>query len=358
VPAVRPGAPSEAATVAQLSWRVVALGPVIALVTMLAALLATDAAGVSVRDPGHGASERLIWTAILVAGLAVVDILVAAARSARRPIPTLGALREARQTRWTAARVGAVGVALVSFYATHLAYRNLKSVVPLLRPGDVFDRQLGALDRTLFLGNRPGEVLHSLLGTDVAAHALSAGYMLYFASIPVLLALALVLAPPPAGVVYAAALALTCALGAAGYFLLPSIGPFHAEPAVFGGLPATPAGHLQDALIHRRSAYLLDHSGPRALQGIGAFPSLHVAIWCTSALSAHLFRLPRLVRAVLWAMTALTVIATVYFGWHFLLDDIGGVAIAVMAVGLARALTGFRVERPVPRLRTRTAEAA
>jgi membrane-associated phospholipid phosphatase len=358
VTVVRTGAPPEVAPAAQLSRRVVVLGPVVAVVTLLAALVATDAAGVSVRDPAHGAYERLVMTAILVAGLAVLDILIAATRTARRPIPTLGALRRARQTRWTVARVGVVGVALVSFYATHMAYRNLKSVVPLLRPGDLFDRQLGALDRTLFLGHRPGVVLHSLLGTDLSAHALSAVYMLYFASIPVLLALALVFAPHPAGVVYAAALALNCALGAAGYFLLPSIGPFHTDPGVFAGLPATPAGHLQDVLIHRRSVYLLDHSGPRAFQGIGAFPSLHVSIWFTSALSAHVFRLPRLIRAVLWALTALTAVATIYFGWHFLLDDVGGAAIAVASVGLALALTGFRVGRPLPRLRTPTAEAA
>ena len=45
-----------------------------------------------------------------------------------------------------------VGTALVSFYATYFAYRNLKSVVPLLRPDELFDRQLadwrpGALRR-------------------------------------------------------------------------------------------------------------------------------------------------------------------------------------------------------------------
>jgi membrane-associated phospholipid phosphatase len=36
-----------------------------------------------------------------------------------------------------------------------------------------------------------------------------------------------------------------------------------------------------------------------------------------------------------------TVLSTVYFGWHYLLDDIGGAVIAVMALALARMLTGF-----------------
>jgi hypothetical protein len=41
----------------------------------------------------------------------------------------------------------AVASALVSFYVTYLAYRNLKSILPLLRPGELFDRQLADADR-------------------------------------------------------------------------------------------------------------------------------------------------------------------------------------------------------------------
>jgi hypothetical protein len=35
------------------------------------------------------------------------------------------------------------------------------------------------------------------------------------------------------------------------------------------------------------------------------------------------------------------VLATVYFGWHYVADDIGGAAIAAAAIVMARALTGF-----------------
>ena len=58
------------------------------------------------------------------------------------------------------ARLGVVALALVSFYVTYFAYRNLKSVVPLLRPDELYDRGLGELDRSLF-GHDPAALLHA-----------------------------------------------------------------------------------------------------------------------------------------------------------------------------------------------------
>ena len=78
----------------------------------------------------------------------------------------------------------AVGGALISFYATYMAYRNLKSIVPLLRPDDLFDRQLADLDRGLFAGNDPAELLHALLGTGVPTHVLSAAYVAFIVFLP------------------------------------------------------------------------------------------------------------------------------------------------------------------------------
>jgi membrane-associated phospholipid phosphatase len=49
------------------------------------------------------------------------------------------------------------------------------------------------------------------------------------------------------------------------------------------------------------------------------------------------------------------VLSTIYFGWHYILDDLAGAVIAVMALAFARALTGFRLspaQREVPALAT------
>jgi hypothetical protein len=316
-------------------WRAVAAGPAVAAIALVAALIATAAAGVPLRDPGGVSVARFLSAATLVGVLVVLD---AAFRGGRR--------------RWTAARVVAVASALVSFYVTYLAYRNLKSVVPLLRPDELFDRRLAELDRNLFAGNDPAALLHSLLGSGFSAHALSAVYEAFFLFIPVALAFALVILPDlRAGLFLTTALALNWVLAAGSYFVLPSLGPIYAEPADFAQLPVTGVSRLQDALINARVEFLRDPSAAGGAQSIGAFASLHVSIFFTAALATHLLGLGRYVKIGVWALFALTVAATIYFGWHYVLDDVAGMAIAVTALALARAIVGIdlRTARlPVP----------
>ena len=59
------------------------------------------------------------------------------------PVHAGTALVAVRREHWTLHRWLAVTGAIVAFYVTYLAYRNLKSMVPLLRPGDLFDGAAG-----------------------------------------------------------------------------------------------------------------------------------------------------------------------------------------------------------------------
>jgi len=76
-------------------------------------------------------------------------------------------------------------------------------------------------------------------------------------------------------------------------------------------------------------------------QSIGAFSSLHVSIFFTAALTAHLLGLARSLRIAAWVLFGLTVAATIYLGWHYVVDDLGGLVIGVLAIAMARALTGL-----------------
>jgi len=76
------------------------------------------------------------------------------------------------------------------------------------------------------------------------------------------------------------------------------------------------------------------------VQSIAAFASLHVSIILTAALLGQILLRSIAVRAVLWAFFTLTCTATIYFGWHYVLDDVGGVAIALVSVLLAGWGTG------------------
>jgi hypothetical protein len=326
---------------ASLRGRMLLAGPLVALVSMVAALLTVNAAGLPLRDPDGVAGRRLLLVFALVGVLVLIDVTVRAGRLTGTWRPSPAVLREVRRERWTRRRGIAVAAALMSFYVSYLAYRNLKSVVPVLRPGDLFDRQLGDVDRALFLGNDPATLMHDLFGTGIATHAMSASYMLFFVFIPGTLALALVFSPNlQAGLFYATAQSLNWLLGAASYFLLPALGPIYAQPSLFSDLPSTGVGNLQELLLDQRVEFLRDPVAGTA-QSIAAFSSLHVSIFFTGVLAAHLLGLSRTVRVAAWGMLVLTVAATIFLGWHYVVDDIGGVVLAALAVLMARALTGL-----------------
>jgi membrane-associated phospholipid phosphatase len=323
--------------------RMLIAGPAVAAVSVIAALLATDAARLPLRDPDHVAGRRLVLVLCLVAVLVVLDVAVRAGRGSRRLRPSWASMQRVRRERWTLGRGVAVASALVSFYVTYLAYRNLKSVVPLLRPGELFDRQLADLDRDLFGGHDPAVLLHVLLGTGTAAHVLSAGYMLLFAFIPATLAVGLVFSRDlQAGLFYTTAQSINWLLGAGSYFLLPSLGPVYTEPAAFANLPVSAVTQLQGVLLDQRVEFLRDPAAGTA-QSIAAFCSLHVSIFFTAALAVHLLRLGRRVKIGAWVLLAVTIASTVYLGWHYVLDDIGGLILGAIAIALACVLTGFDV---------------
>ncbi len=326
------------------SRRSVAAGPLVALVTLVAALVATQMAAVPFRDPDHVAAKYLILVGFAVGLMVLVDIAVRAGHRAGTSRPSLEAMRAVRRERWHWYRGLAVGSALVSFYVSYLAYRNIKSMVPLLRPGDLFDRELADVDRVLFAGHDPYELLHSLLGIGLQTHVLSAVYVVFIVFLPLSLALALVFSRSlRGGLFFAAALSLNWPLGAATYLILPALGPIYATPVEFAHLPTSEVARLQQILLDDRLEFLRDPGIAGSAQAIAAFASLHVSMTFTAAVAAHLMGLGRRLRIALWVMFAVTLADTVYLGWHYFVDNIAGVAIGLTALAIARLLTGFEL---------------
>ncbi|MBA3746713.1 MAG: phosphatase PAP2 family protein [Solirubrobacterales bacterium] len=332
-------------------WRSVMAGPLVAVVTLVAALIATQAAGVPLRDPDHVAAKYLMLVACSVMALVWLDIAVRAGRRSRTLTPSRAARRSVRRERWSLHRALAVGGAVVSFYVSYMAYRNLKGVIPLLRPGELFDRQLLDFERGLFGGHDPAALLHSLLGTGVQTQVLSGVYVLFIVLLPLSLTLAMVFSRDlQGGLFYATALSINWPLGAASYFMLPALGPVYAAPATFANLPDSKASYLQGVLLDQRLEYLRDPVAAKVAQSIAAFASVHISMIFTAAVVAHLLGLARRLRIGLWALLAVTTVATVYLGWHYVVDDVAGVLIGLAALALARGLTGFKLHtrRPPP----------
>ena len=318
----------------------VVAGPAVAAVTVVGALVATHRAGVPFRDPDHVVGKRLTLVALLVLALVGLDILVRGGRSWAR-------IRAVARERWHRERRWAVASAIVSFYVTYLAYRNLKSVVPLVRPGELFDQQLSAWDRSLLGGNDAAELIHQLIGTGAATHVLSAVYGFFILFLPLSLALALVFSRHLfGGVFYATALSINWPLGALTYLLLPAVGPAYAAPAEFTTLPETHVLHVQHLMLQQRLDFIHHPLAHDAAQNIAAFASLHISMMLTAVLAAHIVGLSRAWRIGLWVLLGLTALATLHLGWHYVMDDLAAVPMAITAIVGARALTGFARRAP------------
>ena len=82
-----------------------------------------------------------------------------------------------------------------------------------------------------------------------------------------------------------------------------------------------------------------------AVQSVAGFASLHTAITLLVALMAQYTLRSRVVHVVLWVNFGVTVLATLYFGWHYVADDIAGIVIALLAFYLGGIASGQKFDR-------------
>ncbi len=340
VPAERDTSPRWPHWVVRL-WVIVAL---FAAVT----LWRSFAVGIPLRDPhGRILLSRLGISLGLFVALSLVDAALRVGRKGWTPRRTIAVLGR----RWNRPRLVLVASALLAYHLVYSCYHNLKSWDVLRAPQDAM---LLSWDRWLFLGHSPAVLLHDLLGQHVAAYVL----MVIYESFSWLFTIAFVAAVVFTtrvrdGYVYIASAVWVWILGVGSYYLIPSLGPFHSATGDFAGLPHTMIQDTQARYVAQR-AYLLAHpAASDAFAQISAFASLHVACTTVILLMARYYGL----RRTTWALTAFlgaTILATIYLGWHFAVDDVAGLVIAFLAIRLGR-LTIYprgrtsRVEGPLSR---------
>ena len=315
---------------------------VFGLVTMLTVAAAE---GLPIRDPdARYVGSPLALIALIVTLFIGLDVIVRTVRQASAS--QLSAMERARvifSGRWWNRRGMIVLLAIVGFYATYLSYRNLKSFLPFVTDGRLHDLSLVDLDKIMAFGAHPSTLLHDILGTQIAAPVLSEVYLAFLTFVPLSLGFALVWSSRlAAGVWYVTALTFDWLLGVLSYYLLPTLGPAYARPDLFSDLPSTGVSRLQQTLLEERGEVTANPHHTDAVQSIAGFASLHVAVIFTAALVVQLVGAPKLMRVLMWVYFALTCLSTVYFGWHYLVDDIAGVAIGLVAVYAGAFLVGFR----------------
>lgn len=304
------------------------------------AVVASVSAGIPLKDPEGFLGPAWVRLPLLALLLFAIGLLPAAVR--RSGWRNLGSgVRDVLRHEWSVRRVLYIATGLGTFYVCYVGYRNLKNVLPVYRDGVLFDRELLQLDRWIFGGVDPARVLHDIFGVELTAQVLSFIYMAYLPLIPLTLGIFLVLNRNLAvGAWYATTLSLNWVIGTLSYYLLPALGPIYARPDLYDSLPETRVAELQESLLSNRLRFLSSPETSEAIHGVAAFASLHVSITFAAAYFMHRTGQHLGVRIFAWAFFGLTVLSTLYFGWHYVVDDIVGIVIGYLAVAIAAAATG------------------
>ncbi|GAA1919884.1 phosphatase PAP2 family protein [Nocardioides marmoribigeumensis] len=299
-----------------------------------------------VRDPDSVAGPTYLRLPAILLLAFLLDVAPRALWAAgRRPWHVWREARTVVRERWHASHVKFAFLGLAAWYVTYASFRNLKSYVPFVNR-HLWDGLLEDLDRALFLGHDPAVLLHQWLGTGFAAHFFSFVYIAWIVFVPASLVVALVWSrDTAAGAWYVTAIAVDWVLGALTYFAVPTLGPVYARPDTFAALPHTDVTSLQVSMMAERHDVLVNPFNTQAVQTIAAFASLHVGLCVTMVVIAELLRLPRALRIFLWVFLALTVPGTIYLGWHYAVDAIGGTVLGVVGAWIAAKGTGQAFRR-------------
>ena len=305
---------------------------VLVLAFALVTAVVSEHVGVPLRDPrGQMFQNRLQSALELFVLLVLADALVRTVWTTH----SLGGAFDTLRRRWTWRRIVLAVTGLVAYHIVYVCYRNLKSWDAFNTPRD---RELLAFERGLFFGHSPAHLLHQAIGHDHTAYVLMLVYRSFMYLVPWSVVAALVVTDRIRdGYFFLTSAMWVWILGTGSYYLIPSLGPFASDPQQFASLPDSAITRTQTWYLNQRAHLLEQPEAPGAFASIAAFASLHVAFSCLILLMLRYHG--RLVLARLMVVyVAATMVATIYFGWHFVVDDVAGVLVALLAVALGRVM--------------------
>jgi membrane-associated phospholipid phosphatase len=216
-----------------------------------------------------------------------------------------------------------------------LMFAHLKHLIPQINTA-IFDAQLLAFDQ-LVLGEA---LLPGLFSSENIVHLTEPMEMIYQGFYPylsIVLCFFVVLPNRPLAREFCAFYGLLWLLGVGVVYTYPSLGPCFFVPEVFQNLPANSIQAMQQALWEAHTVLKEDPLNPHLVFAISGLPSLHLALALGG--SYYLSKVHWGLGAVSWLFAFLTFISTLFFGWHYILDDVASVLLVVVCIVLARKLS-------------------
>jgi hypothetical protein len=270
----------------------------------------------------------------------VVQTVRLARTGSHAPFADLGAWFYARAV--SGDRPGNMFHTLVTITPLMIAFTALKAIVPLIQPfswDPVFERW----DRVLFFGYAPWALLQPLLGYPVVTMALDAAYAAWFVVVFGVLVWQAFFAPSSlARMQYLLAFSLSwfiagnilaavfASAGPCYYGFLLSPDPYAAQMDYLRSV--NPDGSLLALTLQDRVWQSYDEARGVSI-GISAMPSMHVIAAVLTALVSWRYRKWLGVAATAYA--AIVVIGSFHLAWHYAVDAIAGISLALLFWGIA-----------------------
>jgi membrane-associated phospholipid phosphatase len=208
----------------------------------------------------------------------------------------------------------------------------LKNLIPVVN-GALFDDFFIAADRLMCGGVICAEALTSLVGSDITSQV-GSHYTWYYPYMSLTAFTFIAVAPRRIAHEYLCSFAALFLIGILWIYAVPTLGPVYALPHYFGYMRGTEIGGLQEELWSMREYLLLNPGSKEAIFMISGFPSLHVAVVILG--SIYLRHVHWLLAAASWIFLVLITHSTIYLGWHYVLDDLGSLALVALCIWIVR----------------------
>jgi len=173
-----------------------------------------------------------------------------------------------------------------------------------------------------------------------AAEILSTSYTLFYGYVAILVFSMLLLRNRSLRDEFFTAFVLVWLLGLVVVFLIPTWGPCFYLPEIIKKLPYTSVVEMQQRLWLMKLELDIDPQSKVATYFISGFPSLHFAVVLLGTF--YLRRIHILLSICSLVFLLATFLSTIYFGWHYLLDDVAALPLVAFCIWLARLLAKFQ----------------
>lgn len=214
-------------------------------------------------------------------------------------------------------------------------YSNLKAMVPLVHPG-LMDDIFYAMDKILFFGNDPYPWIEAH-STPTMLTLMERSYFFFFFFIVFGMTGSYLFGSVRWFERTVAAFIIAYILGLIGYLLFPAVGPaFYNETLTYlqasagNGLKTKLLTHYIDFCNNPQTATLV------RFNGLAAFPSLHCAH--SVLFMYYLGKKERWMPVILALPLVLLLISTVWLGWHWAVDLIGGLVVVWLTIRIVAKL--------------------